>query len=117
MKKILLFAGIVIIIVIVAAVVYMDKITEFDVEKTMGFAAEKSIGILQTAVIENLPETVSEDSVQAIFNGMADKIKSGDISAKRIQELLNAYRASQGDNKLDSLEVTSLMQSLEQLQK
>lgn len=110
MKKLLLIGGgIILAVVIVGAVlIYSNK------DKLVNFAIEKGFGAAETAILENLPQSVSEDEVKSLFNKSVEKIKSGNFDKQKMQGIVLYFQDAFQDKKLEQSEVDHLLDELKQ---
>ena len=51
-------------------------------------AIEKSVEVIERMVLENLPQSISQDSVNAVFSKAADRIKKGEVNQPKLQQFL-----------------------------
>jgi hypothetical protein len=100
-----------VIIVIGAALLWINK------DKIINFAMEKSFEAMEKAVVTNLPVSVSQDSARVLFDRTFEKIKSREIDSQGLRDLMLKFQSGMRDRKLDSLEVSDILQDLKKITK
>ncbi len=78
-------------------------------------AIEKSVEIIERMVLENLPQSISQESVNAVFSKAVNRIKKGEVNQPQLQQFLLTFQSSFTDKMLDSLEVLDLLERIDQL--
>ena len=109
MKKILITLVILVVVIIGAGAAYVYLNKDALVQKSI----EKGFASVETMVLQNLPATVTEDSVKTIFTETLAKVKSGEIAPEKLQGVFMSFRESWSDKQLDSLEVKDLVGKLQ----
>jgi len=111
MKKFLITAGIIIgaIIVIGGILIYANR------GRIANFVFQKTFETMETAVIKDLPGSVSQDSVRTLFSNVRDKVKTGEVDRQKFQHLILTFQTDLKDKKLDSLEVVGIIDSLKKM--
>jgi len=111
MKKFFLIAAIVVVVLILAgaAYVYINK------DKILNYAVDTAVTTMESKVISSLPASMSQDSVKAVFDNTLSKIKDGTIDKQELQGIILSFRNASKDNKLDSLEITEIIQKMKDL--
>ena len=108
MKKFLITAGIIIgaIILVGGILIYTNR------ARIANFVFQKTFDTMETAVVENLPASVSQDSLHTLFNNVRNKVKTGKIDKQKFNHLIFTFQTDIKDKKLDSLEVVGIIDSL-----
>ncbi|MFO7890510.1 MAG: hypothetical protein R6V04_09235 [bacterium] len=109
MKKFLLIVGIILVVLIIAAIIYCPKMVDF--------AIEKGLDTMEKPLISSLPDSSSKAEAKIIFDETLTKLKNGDIEKQKLQGLMMTFKDSFEDQKLDSLEVKKIMDELKKLSK
>lgn len=111
MKKILLIilAVVAVLFIAVIALLYFqgDKIAALAVEKTMPF--------IEDSVRQNLPEEIDEQEVRDAFAKVTEKIKSGHFNKADLQKLMQTFKDSMDDKKIDAEEAKQLLAAAKKL--
>ncbi len=111
MKKVILAVVILIVLVIVIGGIYVFTHRDQLIAKVM----EKSLGSLQKAMIGNLQTDEKKAEAEAIFRKLGEKIKTGAIDKKEMQDLGLTLQKSFADKKLDEKETEMIMQKLKKM--
>ncbi len=113
MKKTFMILGIVILVLIVAAVIFFYT----NRAKLANLMVEKSLPHLQSLVVQNLPAEFSKEQVQEQFHKFSEKFKTGEYDKQEMQAFFMKFKSAMDDKKIDSTEVKSILASLEKLSK
>ena len=113
MKKFFLIAAIVIIVIILIGVVYVY----INKDKIINYAVDSAVTSMETKICSNLPASMSQDSVKALFDETLLKIKDGTIDKQKLQGIILSFRDASKDKHLDSLEVSKIIQEVKDLSK
>jgi|GEM_PF-631769 len=111
MKKFFLVAGIVILILIIAGIVFVYT----NKDKIMNYAVDKAISTVEHKVVAAVPDTVMKDSVKTMFEKVANGMKDGTIAPDKFQNIFLYYQNAVKDKQLDSLEVSKIIQQVRDL--
>ncbi len=111
MKKFLMIAGIVIVVLIlvVAAFIYLYG------NKLANVVVAKSLPQIENLITANLPATVNKEQVHQEFEKFSANFKAGKYDQAEMQKLFFTFKESMADKKLDSLEVKKILESLHKL--
>jgi hypothetical protein len=112
MKKGALIAIAVILGIILVAALYICS----NKDKLAGMVVEKSFAAMENAVVKNLPEGTSQDSVRTAFKNIVEKIKTHQVDKQELKTFVITFQAAFRDQKLDSTEVVQLLEGLKQLE-
>lgn len=107
MKKFLLVLGIILVILIIAAIIYCPKI--------LNFAVEKGVDTMEKSVVASLPDSSSKAEAKIIFDQALTSIKEGKIEKDQLEGLMNTFRTSFEDQKIDSSEAKNLLSELKKI--
>ncbi len=61
-------------------------------EKLSGLAIEKSVEIIERMVLQNLPQSISQESVNAVFSKAVNRIKKGEVNQPKLQQFLLTFQ-------------------------
>ena len=111
MKKFFIIAFIVVVIVIVVLMVILAT----KKGQLLEFAIDKSFPAMEKLMVANRPASVSEDSIQAAIDEAIEKIRFGEPDHKAIGEMMMKFRRFMEDERLDSLEVRSMLEEMKKL--
>ena len=104
MKKFFLILGIVVLVVIIFAVVFICV----KKDQLMLTAVEQ----MQSTVVSRLPADAPQDSLETVFTKAMANMKNKKVSPQKIQNLLLLYQSSLQDKAIDSLEADNIFRSL-----
>jgi len=107
MKKILLI--ILILIIAGLAYIYINK------DKIAQMAVEKSIPMVESALMQNLPAGVDKDDVESLFADVTKLAKEGKIDIVKMQGLLGDFQKAMKDKKVDEAEFNKMYEELKKL--
>jgi hypothetical protein len=113
MRKTFMILGIVILVLIVAAVLFFYA----NRTKLASLMVEKSLPHLETLVVQNLPAELNKEQVHDQFVKFSKKFKTGQYDKQEMQALFLKFKSAMDDKKIDSTEVKSILASLEKLNK
>ncbi len=112
MKKGPLVAVAVAALILLVACIYVYS----NRDRLMGMVIEKSFVAMGNSVIKNLPHGVSQDSVRAMINDVAGKIKTANVDKQELKNFVSAFKTGFHDQKLDSAEISRLLEGLKRLE-
>jgi len=107
MKKFLL--AILILLIAGLAYLYLNK------DKIARVAIEKSIPLIETSLLENLPADVNKEDVKEVFNRIDARVKEGKIDIMQMQTLLEKFREALKDQKVDEAEFHQVFAEIKKL--
>jgi len=55
-------------------------------------AIEKSVEIIERMVLQNLPQSISQESVNAVFSKAVNRIKKGEVNQPKLQQVLLTFQ-------------------------
>lgn len=113
MRKTFMVLGILILVLIVAAVIFFYS----NRTKLANLMVEKSLPHLESLVVQNLPAEFKRDQVHDQFVKFSVKFKTGQYDKQEMQALFLKFKTAMDDKKIDSTEVKSILASLEKLSK
>ncbi len=107
LKKILL--AILILLIAGLAYLYLNK------DKIARVAIEKSLPLIETSLLENLPGDVNRDDVKAVFDRIDVKVKEGKVDIMQMQTLLENFQQALKDQKVDEEEFHKVYTEIKKL--
>ncbi|HNY90189.1 MAG: hypothetical protein BWY77_00510 [bacterium ADurb.Bin431] len=107
LKKILL--AILILLIAGLAYLYLNK------DKIARVAIEKSLPLIETSLLENLPGDVNRDDVKAVFDRIDVKVKEGKVDIMQMQTLLENFQQALKDQKVDEEEFHKVYAEIKKL--
>jgi hypothetical protein len=107
MKKFLLI--ILILIIAGLAYIYINK------DKIAQMAVEKSIPLVESTMMQNLPAGVDKDDVESLFADVTKLAKEGKIDIVKMQGLLGDFQKAMKDKKVDEAEFNKMYEELKKL--
>ena len=113
MKKFLIIAGTVVLIIIIAGGIFIYA----NRDKLANIAVEQGLSAMETTVLRELPQSVSPDSVRLLFNRAKINISTGKADKQVLQDILKNFQDGLSDKMLDSLEVATILAGVRQLGK
>jgi len=105
MKKFFIIFGILVVLLIVAAVVFIG------VNRNKLMAT--SFAAIQPAVMQQLPQSVPADSARALFDQAIEKIRAGETNPLILQDFFATFKSSMEDQQIDSTEVGVLLEKMQ----
>ncbi len=111
MKKILFTVLIIVLVVLIAAVAFFY----FNRDKIARMAVEKSMPLIESTLIENLPADVDRDEVKETFEMAQKKLKNGEIDLAKVQGLFLDFRKAYEDKTIDEKEFAKLYEEVKKL--
>lgn len=106
-KKILL--AILILLVAGIAYLYVNK------DKIARMAVEKSVPLIESSLLDNIPADVNKEEVKAVFAQVDAKVKQGQVDILRMQGLIVDFRDALKDQKVDSAEFHKVYEEMKKL--
>ncbi len=106
----LIVAGILVIIVIgsgIVCYVYQDELLEWGLEKTTEMIALE--------IKANLPEEITEQDVDELFEKLKQAIKHKEIDPSKIQKLATQFQMYLEDQKIDEDEARAIMEEIKEV--
>ncbi|HHI02623.1 MAG TPA: hypothetical protein ENL22_03775 [candidate division Zixibacteria bacterium] len=106
----LIVAGILVIIVIgsgIVCYVYQDELLEWGLEKTTEMIALE--------IKANLPEEITEQDVDELFEKLKQAIKNKEIDPSKIQKLATQFQMYLEDQKIDEDEARAIMEEIKEV--
>ncbi len=107
LKKFLL--AILILLIAGLAYLYLNK------DKIARVAIEKSLPLIETSLLENLPTDVNRDDVKAVFDRIDVKVKEGKVDIMQMQTLLENFQKALKDQKVDAEEFHKVYKEIKNL--
>jgi hypothetical protein len=111
MKKIiLLVAGIIGIVVLVAAILlYINR------GKITNFAADRTLNYVEMQVMQHVADPHRADSVRTDFAMLHERLRAGTVKSSDVKDLAALFYTSYKNGKLDSAEVRQILGKIHDL--
>jgi methionine salvage enolase-phosphatase E1 len=111
MKKIiLLVAGIIGIVVLVAAILlYINR------DKITNFAADRTLNYVEMQVMQHVADPHRADSVRTDFAMLHERLRAGTVKSSDVKDLAALFYTSYKNGKLDSAEVRQILGKIHDL--
>ena len=109
-KVVLVIVGLFVVVIIFGGVYLYTQRHELSDR-----AIESSFLALETEMILNLPDDLSEDEVRRIFSEVIRKVKEKKISEEALVEFAQATQTAMKDGKLDHAEVRAILAKLKEI--
>lgn len=105
MKRALLIVAIVVaVIIVVLIIIFATKGRQM-----MNLAL---FNTMESMMLQNRPDSVSEDSIRTVIGTAIARINSGEIDDQQMQSLILRFRDCLADNRMDSLEVITMLEEM-----
>ncbi len=111
MKKILLTVLVIVLVLLVAAAAFIY----FNRDKIAQMAIEKSMPLIESTMLEKLPESVDRAEVKKVFEIAESKLKAGEIDLNKVQGLFLDFRKAYEDKSIDEKEFAKLYDEVKQM--
>jgi hypothetical protein len=111
MKKALIVVVVIIVVVVVVAVGYIAR----NKDKIVDMALDRGFGTVESLVLQSKPDSISEDSVRVIFSAAMDRVRNGEVDARKMQSTMLLFQGCMEDKHLDSLEVMTILEEMKNL--
>jgi hypothetical protein len=111
MKKILLAVLVIVLVLMVAVIAFFY----FNRDKIAQMAVEKSMPLIESTLVENLPAGVDREEVKQVFAAAQTKLKAGQYDIGKVQNLLMDFRKAYEDKSIDDKEFNKLYDELKTL--
>ncbi|MBN1165051.1 MAG: hypothetical protein JXB45_10770 [Candidatus Krumholzibacteriota bacterium] len=108
MKKGLGIAVLVLVVVVIIVVVILIA----NKDKLINLAVDKGVETVETAILKDLPDSIPADSVKTLCADFKADLQSGDIDPSRLRDLMDLFKESFNDQKLDEEEISRLLEEL-----
>ena len=111
MKKFLIIAGIVILVIIIGGgiYVYINK------DNLANMAMEQSLKMVEQVTLDNLTANYNREEVKSIISNAKIKLKEKGFSAPELQSLVVTFQHATEDKQLDSLEVKNIIDQFKEI--
>jgi len=111
MKKFLIIAGIVILVIIIGGgiYVYINK------DNLANMAMEQGMKAIEQVTLDNLTDNYQKEDVKTIISDAKVKLKEKGFSSPELQSLMLTFQKSFEDKQLDSLEVKTLVDKFKEI--
>ncbi len=111
MKKVLLIILAVMVIFFIALI----GLFYFQGDKIAALAVEKTMPYIKDSIVQSLPQDIDKQQAEEAFTKLTQKMKTGDFDKVELQKLMQTYKKSMEDNKIDAEEAKALLRMVEKL--
>ena len=108
MKKIIISIVVVVAVAIVVGAIFLY----LNRDHLANLIVQKGLNSLQVTVLNQLPTDEKKEEVRVIFKELGEKIKSGTVDPKKLQDLGYTVKECFEDKKLDEKETEMIVQKL-----